>query len=82
MERNYDLIEKLKKMEDDVLVGVAEVAAFTDFAPVTIQQRRIKGFPSPLPGLRRLRWRLGDVRAWGRIPSSEVLPPAKQKGGK
>ncbi len=79
MERNYGLIEEIKKMEDDVLVDVDEVAAFTNFASVTIQQRKIQGFPLPLPGLRRLRWRLGDIRAWGRSRSDEVRAPAKRK---
>lgn len=68
MGRDYELLERLEKLGDDVLVGVEEVAAITNFAPVTIQQRRIKGFPLPLPGPRRLRWRLGDIRAWGRAP--------------
>ena len=66
MERDYQLLERLEKLGDDVLVGVVEVAAITNFAAVTIQQRRIKGFPLPLPGPRSLRWRLGDIRAWGR----------------
>jgi hypothetical protein len=66
MERDYQLLERLEKLGDDVLVGVVEVAAITSFAAVTIQQRRIKGFPLPLPGPRSLRWRLGDIRAWGR----------------
>jgi predicted DNA-binding transcriptional regulator AlpA len=46
------------------LIGVEEVAALTGFAEVTVQQRRIKGFPNPLTGVRRLKWRLGDIRAW------------------
>lgn len=78
MERNYELLERLEKLGDDVLVGVAEVAAITGFAAVTIQQRRIKGFPTPLPGPRSLRWRLGNIRAWGRAPG-ETRPPVRQK---
>lgn len=81
MKRDYQLLEQLEKLGDDVLVGVIEVAAITDFAAVTIQQRRIKGFPAPLPGPRSLRWRLGDIRSWGRAPN-EVRPPVKQKSGK
>lgn len=66
MERDYSLLESLSKLGDDVFVGVIEVAALTGFAPITIQQRRIKGFPAPLPGTRKLRWRLGQIRAWGK----------------
>lgn len=65
MSRDYKLLEQLAKLDDDVHVGVREVAAWTDFAEITIQQRSIKGFPEPIPGPRRLRWRLGDIRAWG-----------------
>lgn len=67
MGRDYKLLEQLAKLDDDVHVGVREVAAWTDFAEITIQQQSIKGFPKPIPGPRRLRWRLGDIRAWGRI---------------
>lgn len=80
MERDYQLLERLDKLGDDVLVGVVEVAAITNFAAVTIQQRRIKGFPMPLPGPRSLRWRLGDIRAWGRAPI-ETRRPVKQSCG-
>lgn len=77
MDRDYQLIERLGKLGDDVLVGVTEVAALTGFAFVTIQQRKVKGLPSPLPGPRRLRWRLGDIRNWGKEPT-----PSKKNGGK
>lgn len=66
MERDYSLAERLSKLGDDVFVGVIEVAALTGFAPITIQQRKIKGFPAPIPGTRKLRWRLGQIRAWGK----------------
>lgn len=69
MERDYQLVERLTKLGDDTLVGVMEVAALTGFAAVTIQQRRIKGFPTPIPGPRLLRWRLGEIRNWGRVPA-------------
>lgn len=68
MERDYQLVERLNKLGDDTLVGVVEVAALTGFAAVTIQQRRIKGFPTPIAGPRLLRWRLGEIRNWGREP--------------
>jgi len=81
MERNYQLAERVSKLGDDAYVGVDEVAAMTGFACLTIQQRRIKGFPAPIPGPRKLRWRLGEIRNWGREPAP-VPAPAKQKGGK
>lgn len=66
MQRNYELAEKVSRLGDDAYVGVNEVAAFTNFAPISIQQRKIKGFPAPISGSRKLRWRLGDIRAWGK----------------
>ena len=66
MDRDWGLLEKLSKLDDDALVGVEEVAALTGLARTTIQQRRVKNFPAPLSGLRRLRWHLGQIRAWGR----------------
>lgn len=71
MSRNYQLLERMSNLSDDILVGVDEVAELTGFARVTIQQRRIKGFPLPLVNVRRLRWRLGDIRAWGRVSSQK-----------
>jgi len=65
MERNYDLAERLSKLGDDVLIGVEEVSALTGFAAITIQQRRARGLPDPIPGLHKLRWRLGTIRALG-----------------
>lgn len=79
MERDYQLVERLNKLGDDTLVGVMEVAALTGFAAVTIQQRRIKGFPTPIPGPRLLRWRLGEIRNWGRVPApAPVTQKAKR----
>ncbi|CAB3805319.1 hypothetical protein LMG28614_06182 [Paraburkholderia ultramafica] len=63
-QRDYALASRVSRLEDDVLIGVAEVAAFTGFAEITIRQKRIKGFPAPLTGLNRLRWRVGDIREW------------------
>lgn len=77
MERNYQLAERLERLGDDVLVGVEEVAALTGFAAITIQQRRINGFPLPIPGPRKLKWKLGVIRAWGRKP---VAAPEKGNG--
>ncbi|WP_435626589.1 helix-turn-helix transcriptional regulator [Candidatus Ferrigenium straubiae] len=69
--RDYNLLERLTPLPDDILVGIEEVAALTGFAHVTIQQRRIKEFPNPLAGVRRLKWRLGDVRAWIRTRTQQ-----------
>lgn len=84
MMRNYKLLEQLTPLPDDILVGIEEVAALTGFAHITIQQRRIKEFPSPLAGVRRLKWRLGDVRAWIRTRTQpHGITTNKQKmGGK
>ena len=71
MIRDYSLIERLAALPDDVLVGVGEVASLTGFAEITVQQRRIKGFPNPLTGVRRLKWRLGDIRAWIRTRTQQ-----------
>jgi predicted DNA-binding transcriptional regulator AlpA len=65
-ERDYALAERVSRLGDDAFVGVPEVAAFTGFAEITIQQKKIKGFPLPMPGTRKLRWRLGQIRAWGK----------------
>lgn len=78
MERNYQLAERLSKLGDDVFIGVEEVAALTGFAAITIQQRRVNGFPVPIAGPRKLRWRLGEIRNWGREPAPTPAP-AKQK---
>lgn len=72
MTRNYTLIERLASLPDDILIGVDEVASLTGFAEITVQQRRIKGFPNPLTGVRRLKWRLGDIRAWIRTRTQQV----------
>ncbi|MBI5897900.1 MAG: hypothetical protein HZB40_01570 [Rhodocyclales bacterium] len=71
MIRDYTLVERLTSLPDDILIDVDEVVALTGFARVTVQQRRIKGFPSPLTGVRRLKWRLGDVRAWIRARTQQ-----------
>jgi len=73
MGRNYTLLERLTPLPDDVLIGIDEVAALTDFAKVTVQQRRIRGFPTPIDGVRRLKWRLGDVRSWIRVRTQQRI---------
>lgn len=63
MDRDYQLVERLSKLSDDVMVGVREVAALTGLAYITVQQRRTKMLPPPIHGSKPLRWRLGDLRA-------------------
>lgn len=65
MNVDYETIQKIQKLGDDVLIGVAEVAALTGFSILTVRQRKLPGL-DPVPGLSRLRWRLGDVRQWMR----------------
>lgn len=62
---DYETILKIQKLGDDVLIGVAEVAALTGFSLLTVRQRKLPGL-DPVPGLSRLRWRLGDLRQWMR----------------
>jgi hypothetical protein len=66
MERDWDLVERLSRLEDCVVVGVVETAAYTGLAPATLRGRGVKGFPTPIPGLRHLKWSLGQLRAWAK----------------
>lgn len=65
MNVDYETIQKIQKLGDDVLIGVAEVAVLTGFSILTVRQRKLPGL-DPVPGLSRLRWRLGDLRQWMR----------------
>lgn len=67
---DYETIQKIQKLGDDVLIGVYEVAALTGFSVLTVRQRKLPGL-EPVPGLSRLRWRLGDLRAWMRTGNTE-----------
>lgn len=67
---DYETIQKIQKLGDDVLIGVSEVAALTGFSVLTVRQRKLPGL-EPVPGLSRLRWRLGDLRAWMRTGDTE-----------
>ena len=67
---DYETIQKIQKLGDDVLIGVSEVAALTGFSVLTVRQRKLPGL-EPVPGLSRLRWRLGDLRAWMRTGNTE-----------
>lgn len=79
-QRDYALASRVSRLDDDVLIGVAEVAAFTGFAEITIRQKRIKGFPAPFAGLNRLRWRVGDIRAW--LRAGTQMQPAEPVVGR
>lgn len=72
MKRDWELLDKLSRLRDDDFIGVNEAAALTNFAPVSIRQRRVKNFPPPLPGLRHLRWKIGQIRAWGNEVTATV----------
>ncbi|WP_082920274.1 hypothetical protein [Pseudomonas koreensis] len=39
MSVDYETIQKIQKLSDDVLIGVAEVAALTGFSVLTVRQR-------------------------------------------
>lgn len=72
MSVDYETIQKIQKLGDDVLIGVVEVAALTGFSILTVRQRKLPGL-EPIPGLSRLRWRLGDLRQWMRCgPQSKA----------
>ncbi|KKY59433.1 helix-turn-helix transcriptional regulator [Pseudomonas ficuserectae] len=74
---DYETIQKIQKLADDVLIGVAEVAALTGFSVLTVRQRKLPGL-EPVPGLSRLRWRLGDLRQWMRTGSIKSAPLINQ----
>ena len=81
MSIDYETIQKIQKLADDVLIGVAEVAALTGFSALTVRQRKLPGL-EPIPGLSRLRWRLGDLRQWmrtGAVTSAPLLKQARPK---
>ena len=82
MSIDYETIQQIQKLADDVLIGVAEVAALTGFSALTVRQRKLPGL-EPVPGLSRLRWRLGDLRQWMRtraITSAPLLKQASTEG--
>ena len=70
---DYETIQKIQKLGDDVLIGVSEVAALTGFSVLTVRQRKLPGL-EPVPGLSRLRWRLGELRTWMRTGNTESPP--------
>lgn len=82
MSVDYETIQKIQKLGDDVLIGVSEVAALTGFSILTVRQRKLPGL-EPVPGLSRLRWRLGDLRQWMRsgpqsgANTTQIAPPAE-----
>lgn len=82
MSIDYETIQNIQNLADDVLIGVAEVAALTGFSVLTVRQRKLPGL-EPVPGLSRLRWRLGDLRLWMRTgPKLDVVAPLESPKGK
>jgi predicted DNA-binding transcriptional regulator AlpA len=79
--RNYQLLAHLCELSDEVLVNAEEIAELTGLAPRTVQQRRLPNFPQPMPRMRRLRWRLGDIRAWMSHQAAVPMPQTKESGG-
>jgi len=62
--RDYTALVALSQLDNNVIINVEEAALLTNFAPNTLRQRKIKGFPPPLKTCRHLKWILGDVRQW------------------
>ena len=81
MERDWNLLERVSRLDDLVWVGVLEVAALTGFAPTTVRAQSLKDFPTPMPGIRHLKWNLGQVRAW-MTPAEMKLPAPNQDAGR
>ncbi|TWC44300.1 hypothetical protein FBY04_14820 [Pseudomonas sp. SJZ080] len=44
---DYETIQKIQKLGDDVLIGVVEVAALTGFSVLTVRQRKLPRLESP-----------------------------------
>lgn len=81
--RDYAAISAIGEMADDVAIGPDEVAAITGLSIRTVKQRRISNFPRPIPGVRRLRWRLGAIREWlrsGELPIAATKPTPRARG--
>lgn len=60
--RDYELLERLSKLDDDCLIGPNEVAAYLGVAAKSVQQRAVRDLPPPVGFTRHLRWRLGSIR--------------------
>lgn len=79
--RDWELAAIISRLPDEVLVGVAEVAAVTGLARVTVQQRRTPLLPEP--AMRKpLRWWLGDVRQIGRSRKVEAKGMVEPRSGR
>ena len=76
--RDYKTAALLSQCADDVLVDAHEVHVLTAIAKATVEQRRVPGMPAPIKGLRLLRWRLGDLRAWMNAGKQPGRPAAAQ----
>jgi hypothetical protein len=60
---DYRLLAHLKQLDDLTPIGVHELSILLGYSVAIIQQRRIP-LPKRIEGMRRLRWLLGDVRAF------------------
>ncbi|WP_206950647.1 helix-turn-helix transcriptional regulator [Trinickia acidisoli] len=60
----FELAKCIGQLDDNALIDANEFAAITGFSPNSIRQKKVAGLPKPDVRIGRLRWRLGNVRAW------------------
>jgi hypothetical protein len=60
----FELARYIGQLDDNALIDADEFAAITGFSPNSIRQKKVSGLPNPDARIGRLRWRLGNVRAW------------------
>lgn len=80
MDRDYDLAERLGRLSDDTALDASGGRGSTGYAVISIQQRKIRGLPAPIPGPRALRWRLGAIRDWIRSCSQPCSNKKASRG--
>lgn len=74
-----ELVTKISSFHDDTLITAEQIAALTGFAAISIKQGKVRGMPAPDRRFSRLRWRLGDVRAFVRAGSAyQTTSPLKK----
>lgn len=80
--KRLELLMRLSELPADTIIGAYEVSVMLDLSEITIRQRRSEIVPSPISGLRVLRWRIGDVRAAIRNSKTssvrEKAPPTRK----
>lgn len=77
-----ELVTKISSFHDDTLITAEQIAALTGFAAISIKQGKVRGMPAPDRRFSRLRWRLGDVRAFVRAGSAYQTSSPQKKPGK